>query len=154
MGAEPVADIRVRSSRLRGIDVDPALVSLAIVAAIFAAGITLSIVRDEPEPPAPEPEPDPADFEDVYVEPSVRGKGLGKALLIEVIKIATARECRRSDWLVLDWNKRAKQFYESLGAEILSDWRLCRMDEAAMRRLAAGGHKKGTPLPNSRRESK
>ena len=77
-------------------------------------------------------------LEDVYVEPFARGKGLGKALLVEVIRIARARGCRRSEWLVLDWNQRAKHFYESLGAEILSDWRLCRMDEVGMNRLISG----------------
>lgn len=81
-------------------------------------------------------------LEDVYVEPSARGKGLGKALLVEVIRIARARGCRRSEWIVLDWNQRAKHFYESLGAEILSDWRVCRMDEVAMSRLLFGDHKK------------
>ena len=77
-------------------------------------------------------------LEDVYVEPSARGKGLGKAMLVEVIRIARARGCRRSEWVVLDWNQRAKHFYESLGAEILSDWRLCRMGEVAMDRLLSG----------------
>ena len=74
-------------------------------------------------------------LEDVYVDPCARGKGLGRALLIEVIRIARERGCRRSEWLVLDWNKRAKQLYESLGADILDDWRLCRMSEAAMDKL-------------------
>ncbi len=77
-------------------------------------------------------------LEDVYVEPCARGKGLGRALLVEVMQIARTMGCRRSEWLVLDWNERAKHFYESIGAEILSDWRLCRMDEAAMKRLASG----------------
>jgi GNAT superfamily N-acetyltransferase len=74
-------------------------------------------------------------LEDVYVEPHTRGKGLGKALLVEVMRIARERGCRRSEWVVLDWNQRAKNFYESLGAKILNDWRLCRMDEAAINRL-------------------
>ncbi len=60
-------------------------------------------------------------LEDVYVEPCARGKGLGKAMLVEVMRIARARGCQRSEWIVLDWNQRAKHFYESLGAEILSD---------------------------------
>ena len=81
-------------------------------------------------------------LEDVYVEPSARGKGLGKALLVEVIRIARARGCRRSEWIVLDWNQRAMHFYESLGAEILSDWRVCRMDEVAMSRLISGDYQK------------
>ncbi len=75
-------------------------------------------------------------IEDVYVETSARGKGLGRALLVEIMRTARKRGCRRSEWLVLEWNERAKQFYESLGAEILSDWRLCRMGEAAMTKLA------------------
>ena len=81
-------------------------------------------------------------LEDVYVEPCARGKGLGRALLVEVMRIARARGCRRSEWLVLDWNERARHFYESIGAEILSDWRLCRMDEAAMKRLVSGDNHK------------
>ena len=76
-------------------------------------------------------------LEDVYVEPCARGKGLGKAMLVEVMRIARARGCQRSEWIVLDWNQRAKDFYESLGAEILSDWRLCRMGEVAMNRLVS-----------------
>jgi GNAT superfamily N-acetyltransferase len=79
-------------------------------------------------------------IEDVYVEPCARGKGLGKALFAEVMRIARARGCRRSEWIVLYWNQRAKRFYESLGAEILSDWRLCRMDEFAMNRLISGDY--------------
>jgi GNAT superfamily N-acetyltransferase len=71
-------------------------------------------------------------LEDVYVEPSARGKGLGKALLVEVIRTARERGCRRCEWIVLDWNQRAKQFYESLGAKVLGDWRLWRMDGEAM----------------------
>ncbi len=77
-------------------------------------------------------------IEDVYVEPRARGKGLGKALITEVIRIARERGCRRSEWIVLDWNQRAKRFYESLGAEILDDWRVCRMDEVAMDMLLNG----------------
>ena len=57
-------------------------------------------------------------LEDVYVEPSARGKGLGKALLVEVIRTARARGCRRCEWIVLDRNHRAKHFYESLGAKL------------------------------------
>ena len=81
-------------------------------------------------------------LEDVYVEPSARGKGLGKALLVEVVRVARERGCRRCEWIVLDWNERAKQFYESLGAKPLNDWRLCRMDVAAMNELLEKDQKK------------
>jgi GNAT superfamily N-acetyltransferase len=74
-------------------------------------------------------------IEDIYVEPDARGKGLGRALLVEIMRITRARGCRRADWIVLDWNQRAKHFYESIGAEIFKDWRLCRMDETAINRL-------------------
>jgi GNAT superfamily N-acetyltransferase len=77
-------------------------------------------------------------LEDVYVEPYARGKGLGKAMLVEFIRIARERGCRRSEWVVLNWNQRAIDFYQSLGAEVLSDWRLCRMSENAMDRLLSG----------------
>lgn len=77
-------------------------------------------------------------LEDVYVDPKARGKGLGRSLIVEVIGIARKRGCVRSEWLVLDWNQRAKDFYESIGAEIFSEWRLCRMDEAAMKKLLPG----------------
>jgi GNAT superfamily N-acetyltransferase len=75
-------------------------------------------------------------LEDVYVDPRARGKGLGKALLLEVVRTARERGCRRCDWLVLDWNERAKRFYESLGARQLSSWTLYRMEEEALTRLA------------------
>ncbi len=74
-------------------------------------------------------------LEDVYVEPDARGKGLGKALLLEVIRIARERGSVRCEWIVLDWNERAKSFYESLGARPLGDWTLYRMDEAALKKL-------------------
>jgi GNAT superfamily N-acetyltransferase len=74
-------------------------------------------------------------LEDIYVEPEARGKGLGKALLVEFVRTTRARECRRCEWMVLDWNQGAKKFYQSLGADVLDDWKLCRMDAAAMDKL-------------------
>lgn len=65
-------------------------------------------------------------LEDIYVQPNQRGKGMGKGLLNRVLAIAKERGCPRCDWLVLDWNKRAIEFYESIGAEILGDWKLAR----------------------------
>ncbi len=74
-------------------------------------------------------------LEDVYVEPDARGMGLGKALLLEVLRTARKRGCARCEWIVLDWNERAKKFYESMGARPLGDWILYRMDEAGLKRL-------------------
>jgi len=50
-------------------------------------------------------------LEDIYVRPSARGRGLGKALLIYLAKIALERNCGRMEWSVLNWNKKAIQFY-------------------------------------------
>ena len=76
-------------------------------------------------------------LEDLYVRPSVRGKGLGKALLIELARIAKARDCGRMEWAVLDWNESAIGFYESLGAEVMSDWRITRVKSDGISRLIA-----------------
>jgi GNAT superfamily N-acetyltransferase len=74
-------------------------------------------------------------IEDIYVEPSARGQGLGKALMLHIVRLALERGCRRCDWVVLDWNEQARQFYQSLGARPLSEWTLYRMDGDAMNDL-------------------
>ena len=66
-------------------------------------------------------------LEDLFVEPAHRGKGIGKALLIEIAKIARQRNCGRLEWAVLDWNKPAIDFYRGLGAIPLDDWTLFRV---------------------------
>lgn len=66
-------------------------------------------------------------LEDLYVKPELRGKGIGKSLLIELIKIAHKRKCGRVEWAVLDWNKSAIDFYKKLGAEIKDSWRIFRL---------------------------
>jgi GNAT superfamily N-acetyltransferase len=68
-------------------------------------------------------------LEDLFVKPDIRGKGIGKALLIELAKIAKERNCSRFEWSVLDWNKPAIDFYKSLGAEPMSDWTVFRINE-------------------------
>ena len=75
-------------------------------------------------------------LEDVYVTPAARGKGIGKALLREVAKIARDRKCGRLEWSVLNWNTPSIEFYESLGAEPLDGWTMYRMDEATIAKLA------------------
>ena len=66
-------------------------------------------------------------LEDLFVEPAQRGKGIGKALLIEVARIARERNCGRLEWAVLDWNRPAIDFYRGLGAVPLDDWTLFRV---------------------------
>ncbi|PSB46155.1 GNAT family N-acetyltransferase [Chamaesiphon polymorphus] len=66
-------------------------------------------------------------LEDVFVRPEYRRQGVGKALMTSVAKIAHDRGCGRLEWSVLDWNQNAIEFYQSLGATVLPDWRICRM---------------------------
>lgn len=76
-------------------------------------------------------------LEDVFVLPEHRAHGVGRAMLRYVARIARERGCGRFEWSVLDWNEPAINFYRRIGADILPDWRICRMDETAIARLAA-----------------
>ncbi|MEA5575202.1 GNAT family N-acetyltransferase [Anabaena sp. UHCC 0451] len=75
-------------------------------------------------------------LEDLFVLPEYRRQGIGKALLTKLAKIALERHCGRLEWSVLDWNVSAQKFYRSMGADILEDWRICRVSEAAITELA------------------
>ena len=76
-------------------------------------------------------------LEDLYVSPHHRSKGLGRALLAGVADAARRRGCPRMDWSVLDWNLPAIDFYEALGAELMPDWRTCRLEGDALARVAS-----------------
>ncbi len=75
-------------------------------------------------------------LEDLYVQPSHRGRGLGKALLQRLGRLAVERSCGRFEWSVLDWNERAIRFYEGMGATVLPDWRICRITGPQLQRFA------------------
>ncbi|MGA0611709.1 GNAT family N-acetyltransferase [Caldimonas sp. KR1-144] len=75
-------------------------------------------------------------LEDLFVEPAHRGLGIGRALMQALAGLAVERGYGRFEWCVLDWNEPAIRFYESLGASILPDWRLCRVTGSAMERIA------------------
>lgn len=77
-------------------------------------------------------------LEDLYVQPEARGHGIGKALVAHLAKLAVARGAGRFDWNVLDWNEPAIGFYKRLGADVLPDWRTCRLTGDALQQLAAG----------------
>jgi GNAT superfamily N-acetyltransferase len=77
-------------------------------------------------------------LEDLFVRPPFRGKGIGKALLIKVAEVAVANQCARFQWDVLDWNQPAIDFYHSLGAKFMSEWRIMRVSGDALTALAAG----------------
>lgn len=66
-------------------------------------------------------------LEDLYVKPEFRGKGIGKALLMKIISIAKERNYGRVEWSVLDWNKPAIDFYNSIGAVMLDEWKIFRL---------------------------
>jgi GNAT superfamily N-acetyltransferase len=76
-------------------------------------------------------------LEDLFVKPSHRGHGIGKALLVHLAGIALRENCGRFVWQVLDWNQPAIGFYESLGARVMKEWLTMRVDGEALRRLAA-----------------
>ena len=75
-------------------------------------------------------------LEDVFVLPEYRRQGIGKALMMSVAKIAFDRGCGRLEWSVLDWNQPAIDFYKSLGATILPEWKICRMTAATLAEIA------------------
>lgn len=74
-------------------------------------------------------------LEDLYVRPEARGAGLGKALLQALAGLAIARGCARLEWSVLDWNAPSIAFYRSLGARLMDEWRIMRVDSAALQQL-------------------
>lgn len=69
--------------------------------------------------------------------PEHRGRGIGKALLRHLAKLAVERGCGRFEWSVLDWNEPSIAFYRSLGAVPMSDWTVMRVTGEALERLAA-----------------
>jgi GNAT superfamily N-acetyltransferase len=74
-------------------------------------------------------------LEDLFVWPEFRGRGIGKALLLAVAKLANERGCGRMEWSVLDWNQPAIDFYETLGARRMTEWTICRLTGEALRRF-------------------
>jgi GNAT superfamily N-acetyltransferase len=77
-------------------------------------------------------------LEDLFVRPEARGSGLGKALLAELAALALARDCARLEWSVLDWNAPAIGFYKKLGARLMDEWTVMRVDGADLARLGSG----------------
>ncbi len=75
-------------------------------------------------------------LEDLFVKPESRGKGIGRAMLAYLAKLAEERQCGRLEWAVLDWNEPAIKFYQSLGATPMDDWTTFRLTGDALERLA------------------
>jgi GNAT superfamily N-acetyltransferase len=76
-------------------------------------------------------------LEDLFVRPQARGQGAGRALLEALARRCAEEGLTRMEWAVLDWNRPAIEFYESLGARPMKDWILTRLSGGALRRLAA-----------------
>jgi GNAT superfamily N-acetyltransferase len=75
-------------------------------------------------------------LEDLYVRPEHRRRGCAQALLRTLAAIARERGCGRFEWAVLDWNAPAIDFYRSLGATVLPDWRIVRVVGPSLDALA------------------
>ena len=78
-------------------------------------------------------------LEDLYVKPAARRRGHAKAMLAHLAALAVERGCGRFEWSVLDWNVNAIGFYQGLGADVMPDWRICRVTGPALQALAVSG---------------
>lgn len=78
-------------------------------------------------------------LEDLYVTPSARGQGHGRALLAHLASIARSRGCARMEWAVLTWNEPAIGFYEALGARPMKEWMVYRLTDEPLAQLAGEG---------------
>lgn len=77
-------------------------------------------------------------LEDLFVRPAFRGHGIGKALMRNLAQRCLERSYARFEWAVLDWNRSAIDFYRGIGAELMDQWRVCRMTGPALTRFAGG----------------
>ena len=77
-------------------------------------------------------------LEDLYVKQDHRGKGYGRQMLVALAQLALERNCGRFEWSVLDWNEPAINFSKRMVAELLPDWRICRVAGDALSSLAKG----------------
>lgn len=76
-------------------------------------------------------------LEDLYVRQQQRGNGYGRQMLVRLAQLAKERDCGRFEWSVLDWNANAIHFYNSVGADVMPDWRICRVTGTALTQLSA-----------------
>ena len=76
-------------------------------------------------------------LEDLFVEPAMRGHGVGKGLLLDLAKRCVRESLGRLEWAVHDWNEPSIEFYRSQGAVFMDDWRRCRVTGEALNTLGA-----------------
>jgi GNAT superfamily N-acetyltransferase len=75
-------------------------------------------------------------LEDLFIKPELRGKGIGRAMLAFLARLAVERGCGRLEWAVLDWNRRAINFYRSLGARAMDEWIVYRLTGRELENLS------------------
>jgi len=78
-------------------------------------------------------------LEDIFVRPAFRAKGIGKALMHGLARRCLAQGYARFEWAVLGWNASAIDFYRNIGADVLDDWRICRLSGDALAQFAGRG---------------
>lgn len=76
-------------------------------------------------------------LEDVYVRPQFRKQGLGRQLIEAVARIGVERNAGRFEWIALDWNERALNFYKGLGAQVAKEWVLIRVAPEGLKKLGS-----------------
>jgi GNAT superfamily N-acetyltransferase len=85
-------------------------------------------------------------LEDLFVRPHLRGRGIGRALMVHLARLTRERGYARFEWSVLDWNEPATRFYRALGAVPLQDWTMWRLSGEALRALpSAPRSNRGSP---------
>jgi GNAT superfamily N-acetyltransferase len=84
-------------------------------------------------------------LEDLFVEPVMRGRGYGKALLTELARICAERGYARLEWAVLDWNTPSIEFYKSVGARAMDEWDTYRLTGPALAALGSAGETRAHP---------
>jgi len=75
-------------------------------------------------------------LEDLYVKQAHRGKNIGTRMLQRLAQLAVERGCGRFEWSVLDWNEPAINFYKAMGADVMPEWRICRVTGESLTALA------------------
>jgi diamine N-acetyltransferase len=78
-------------------------------------------------------------LEDIFVRPAFRKKGIGKALLARLAARCVEQGYARFEWAVLDWNNPAVDFYRSIGAQVMDEWKICRLSGDALAAFAGAG---------------
>ena len=75
-------------------------------------------------------------IEDLFVRPGYRSRGIGRAILTFMARLAIERKCSRLEWWVLDWNEPAIDFYKKIGAKAMDEWTVFRLTGEALTQLA------------------